>query len=158
MPPSIRPSRPCGGGPPITFLNRSPRPRLNWPFKKSIEMRALEQRVAALQEDLGRSNPEMEFSSTSPVMQRAINLARQAAPSEATILLRGESGTGKTVLARTIHSWSRRAAKPLGVISCPSFSAELLESELFGHVKGALPGPFGTTRAAWPLAREEPSF
>ena len=108
--------------------------------QKMIELRALEQRVAALQEDLGRSHPETEFSSTSPVMQRAINLARQAAPSEATILMRGESGTGKTVLARMIHSWSRRAAKPLGIISCPTFSAELLESELFGHVKGAFTG------------------
>ena len=108
--------------------------------QKVVEMRALEQRVAALQEDLGRSSPEMEFSSTSPVMQRAVNLARQAASSEATILLRGESGTGKTVLARMIHSWSKRAAKPMGIISCPSFSSELLESELFGHVKGAFTG------------------
>ena len=108
--------------------------------QKVVEMRTLEQRVAALQEDLGRSSPEMEFSSTSPVMQRAVNLARQAASSEATILLRGESGTGKTVLARMIHSWSKRAAKPMGIISCPSFSSELLESELFGHVKGAFTG------------------
>ena len=108
--------------------------------QKVVEMRVLEQRVAALQEDLGRSSPEKEFSSTSPVMQRAVNLARQAASSEATILLRGESGTGKTVLARMIHSWSGRASKPLGIISCPSFSSELLESELFGHVKGAFTG------------------
>ena len=108
--------------------------------QKVVEMQALEQRVAALQEDLGRSSPEMEFSSTSPVMQRAVNLARQAASSEATILLRGESGTGKTVLARAIHVWSKRAAKPMGIISCPSFSSELLESELFGHVKGAFTG------------------
>jgi two-component system, NtrC family, response regulator AlgB len=108
--------------------------------QKVVEMRDLEQRVAALQEDLGRSYPEVEFFSTTPVMQRAINLARQTAPSEATILLRGESGTGKTVLARAIHSWSKRGAKSLGIISCPSFSAELLESELFGHVKGAFTG------------------
>lgn len=108
--------------------------------QKMFQMRTLEQKVAALQEDLGRSNPEIKFDSTSPVMQRAINLARQAAPSEATILLRGESGTGKTVLARAIHSWSKRAAKPLGIISCPSFSTELLESELFGHIKGAFTG------------------
>ena len=73
-------------------------------------------------------------------MQRAVNLARQAAASEATILLRGESGTGKTVLARAIHAWSRRAAKPFSIISCPSFPPELLESELFGHVKGAFTG------------------
>jgi NtrC-family two-component system response regulator AlgB len=107
---------------------------------KVFEMRTLEQKLTALQEDLGRSHPEIDFSSTSPVMQRAINLARQVAPSEATVLLRGESGTGKSVLARAIHSWSKRTAKPLGIVSCPSFSSELLESELFGHVKGAFTG------------------
>ncbi len=108
--------------------------------QKVEERRALEIRIASLQEDLDRSNPEVEFSSTSPVMQRAVNLSRQAAASEATILLRGESGTGKTVLARAIHAWSNRAAKPFSTISCPSFSPELLESELFGHVKGAFTG------------------
>ncbi|MFH0813308.1 MAG: sigma-54 dependent transcriptional regulator [Pseudomonadota bacterium] len=107
---------------------------------KLFEMRTLEQRVAALQEDLGRSHPEIDFSSTSPVMQRAVNLARQVTPSDATILLRGESGTGKTVLARAIHSWSNRANKPMSIVSCPSFSSELLESELFGHIKGAFTG------------------
>ena len=109
-------------------------------LQKVFEMRALEQKVAALQEDLGRSHPEIDFSSTNPVMQRAINLARQAAPSDATILLRGESGTGKTVLVRAIHSWSNRATKPISIVSCPSFSSELLESELFGHIKGAFTG------------------
>jgi NtrC-family two-component system response regulator AlgB len=108
--------------------------------RKVFEMRTLEQRVAALQEVLGREHPEIDFSSTSPAMQRVVHSARQAASSEATILLRGESGTGKTVLARAIHSWSRRATKPISVISCPSFSSELLDSELFGHVKGAFTG------------------
>ncbi len=96
--------------------------------------------MATLQEDLGRSTPEMEFSSTNSNMQRALNLARQVAASEATILLLGESGTGKSILAKAIHSWSSRSAKPFSTISCPSFSAELLESELFGHVKGAFTG------------------
>lgn len=73
-------------------------------------------------------------------MQRALAMARQVADSEATILIRGESGTGKTLLARAVHSWSRRAEKPLGAISCPSLSAELLESELFGHARGAFTG------------------
>jgi NtrC-family two-component system response regulator AlgB len=107
---------------------------------KVFEVRALEQKVAALQEDLGRQRPDINFSSTSPVMQKAVNLARQTAAAEATILLRGESGTGKTVLARAIHSWSSRAAKPFSVISCPSFPPELLESEFFGHAKGAFTG------------------
>jgi NtrC-family two-component system response regulator AlgB len=108
--------------------------------RKVFEMRTLEQRIATLQEDLGRAHPEIDFSSTNPTMQRAVNLARQVASSDATILLRGESGTGKTVLARAMHSWSSRATRPISVISCPSFSQELLESELFGHVKGAFTG------------------
>jgi len=108
--------------------------------RKVEEVRTLEQKVASLREDLERTTPEVVFSSDSPAMQRAIETARQVAPTDAAVLLRGESGTGKTVLARAIHGWSRRAGKPFGVVSCPSLPAELLESELFGHVKGAFTG------------------
>ncbi len=100
----------------------------------------MENRIASLQEDLNRIHPEVYFSSRHSSMQRAIELARQVASSEAVVLLRGPSGTGKTVLARSIHNWSRRASKPFGIISCPSLSRELLESELFGHMKGSFTG------------------
>jgi NtrC-family two-component system response regulator AlgB len=73
-------------------------------------------------------------------MQRAVELARQVAPADAIVLLTGENGTGKSILARAIHGWSKRADKPFAEISCPSLSGELLESELFGHVKGAFTG------------------
>jgi len=59
-------------------------------------------------------------------MQRVVQLARQVAASDATILLCGESGTGKTVLARAIHHWGPRVNKPICVVSCPAFSPELL--------------------------------
>jgi len=107
---------------------------------KVTEVRSLEQQLAHLQEELGRSQPDADFSSANHQMQRAVHLARQVASTDATVLLRGESGTGKTVLARQIHAWSRRASKPLGIISCPALSPELLESELFGHVKGSFTG------------------
>jgi NtrC-family two-component system response regulator AlgB len=107
---------------------------------KIFEVRTLEQKVVALREDLGRSHLDADFSSGSGAMKRAIALARQAASSDATILLRGESGTGKSVLAKSIHGWSKRAAMPFSVLSCPSLSPELLESELFGHVRGAFTG------------------
>ncbi len=106
--------------------------------QRIAEVRRLEQNVAALQETVGRTNLEVDLTSThSPEMQRAIHLAQQVASTDATVLVRGESGTGKGVLVRAIHGWSARAQKPFGTVSCPSLSAELLESELFGHVKGA---------------------
>lgn len=109
-------------------------------IRKITEVRTLEQKVAALQEQLSEAVPEAEVESRSPAMQRTLAMARQVADSEATILIRGESGTGKTLLARAVHSWSPRSSKPFGTISCPSLSAELLESELFGHAKGAFTG------------------
>ncbi|MGD0822439.1 MAG: sigma-54 dependent transcriptional regulator [Desulfomonilia bacterium] len=108
--------------------------------QKTAEVRSLEQHVDALRTDLHRINPEMEFTSRSPVMQRTIELARQVASTDSIILLTGENGTGKSVLARAIHAWSSRSNKPFAEISCPSLSPELLESELFGHVKGAFTG------------------
>jgi NtrC-family two-component system response regulator AlgB len=73
-------------------------------------------------------------------MQRVFSLAHQVAQSDTTILLRGETGTGKGVLARAIHQWSDRRDNPFATVSCPALSSQLLESELFGHVKGAFTG------------------
>jgi transcriptional regulator with PAS, ATPase and Fis domain len=73
-------------------------------------------------------------------MQAAIEVARRAAPSGATVLLLGESGTGKEVVARAVHRWSLRAGRPFVVVNCVALSEELLESELFGHEKGAFTG------------------
>jgi len=103
-------------------------------------LRALEQRLAGLQEALGQAGGEVSLESASPAMQRSVNLARQLAKADATVLIRGESGTGKGVLAKAIHSWSARAASPFATVSCPALSSQLLESELFGHVKGAFTG------------------
>ena len=108
--------------------------------EKISRFRALEHRLQTLQEAQDGGDPESDLSSSSAPMQRAVELAHQVAGSEASVLIRGESGTGKGVLARAIHSWSKRAGKALAVISCPSLSSELLESELFGHVKGAFTG------------------
>src|SRR5258707_8001918 len=80
------------------------------------------------------------LDSKSPAMQRLLETARQAAASDATILLTGESGTGKNVIARQIHRWSRRQGKPFVVVNCTTLSEELLESELFGHMRGSFTG------------------
>jgi NtrC-family two-component system response regulator AlgB len=69
-----------------------------------------------------------------------LSFTRQIAASDTTVLLRGESGTGKGVLARAIHSWSERGPRPFATVSCPTLSAQLLESELFGHARGSFTG------------------
>lgn len=109
-------------------------------LEKAAKLHQLEQRVVNLQEELNRLRPDVTLFTSSPAMRRAIELAKDVAPADAAVLLTGESGTGKTELARHIHSWSPRARKPLAIISCPSLSVELLESELFGHVRGAFTG------------------
>jgi len=75
-----------------------------------------------------------------PAIQELVRTAQQEAASNATILLRGESGTGKEILARAIHCWSPRRGRPLVTVNCVALSEELLESELFGHEKGAFTG------------------
>ena len=107
---------------------------------RMAELRGLETRLEAAERDLGRVAPPLVLTSSSPTMQRVVELAHQIAGSEATVLLRGESGTGKTELARAIHAWSPRRDYPLAVVSCPSIATELLESELFGHRRGAFTG------------------
>ncbi len=107
---------------------------------KVAEILSLERKVSALQDDMGRLNPAFDVSTECPKMQQAIMTARKVAASDATVLLRGESGTGKTALARMLHGWSSRTHKPYGTVSCPTLSSELLESELFGHAKGAFTG------------------
>ncbi|MEA2680813.1 MAG: two-component system, NtrC family, response regulator AlgB [Candidatus Binataceae bacterium] len=80
------------------------------------------------------------LESQSPVMRQLLETARRVAASEATILLMGESGTGKNVLARQIHRWSPRSEKPFVVVNCTTLSEPLLESELFGHMRGSFTG------------------
>ena len=108
--------------------------------RRMAQIRALETEVVSLKEDLQRLGPEAGLQSRNPAMQRVIETAKKAAASEATILLRGESGTGKSVFARAIHRWSPRSTKPMAVIACPAVPPDLLESEFFGHSKGAFTG------------------
>lgn len=109
-------------------------------LRKVVDLQALEDQVDLLESDLQRTRPDVMLTSESPAMQSVLEEARLVADSEATVLLRGESGTGKGVLARAIHQWSPRSNGPFAVVHAPSLSPELLESELFGHVKGAFTG------------------
>ena len=100
----------------------------------------LESTVDELEERVRSTVPEADLQTQEPLMQQALDIAFKAAVSEAALLLRGESGTGKGVLARAVHARSSRANAPFITVACPALSAELLESELFGHVQGAFTG------------------
>jgi len=109
--------------------------------------RALEQRDIRIEnENLRRQVREDQGAGiqgllgTSPAMQRVYRIAKQVAPSRATVLVTGESGTGKGELARAIHALSPRAKKPFVAVHCAALAESLLESELFGHEKGSFTG------------------
>jgi NtrC-family two-component system response regulator AlgB len=105
-----------------------------------LKARKLEDRVAELESRLSSDAPAIDLTTSEPAMQKAIDLALKTAATPATILLLGESGTGKTVLARAIHARSPQKDNPFVTVNCPNLSRELLESELFGHVKGSFTG------------------
>jgi NtrC-family two-component system response regulator AlgB len=109
-------------------------------LNRVARVRRLESQLGTLQDELREVNPGNELETLEPAFRQAVDLAYKAAASEAAVLLRGESGTGKGVVARAIHSRSYRATAPFVTVHCPSLSAELLESELFGHAKGAFTG------------------
>jgi NtrC-family two-component system response regulator AlgB len=104
---------------------------------KIEKAKALETKVQTLETQLADSSPAVDLSSTEPSVQRALEIAFKAAETPATILVLGPSGTGKSVLAREIHKRGGQRDAAFVTVNCPSLSRELLESELFGHVKGA---------------------
>jgi DNA-binding NtrC family response regulator len=111
---------------------------LNIVIGKSLERSALRREVKAL-----RSEVESRFDTlvaASPKMNAVIESAKKVAQSDSTVLLLGESGTGKDLLARSIHNWSARRGRLFMPVNCVALSEELLESELFGHEKGAFTG------------------
>jgi len=119
-----------------------------------IAARALERRsLLALRERASRSDldpPELSYGD--PTMARVVDALKKVAATEATVLLLGESGTGKELAARAVHDWSARHAGPFVAINCAALSENLLESELFGHEKGAFTGASAPRRGRIELA------
>lgn len=97
--------------------------------------------IAAILEAVANERQSVIFRD--PIMEKTIKMAETFARSEASVLITGESGTGKEVIARHIHERSRRAAKPFVSVNCAAIPDQLLESELFGHEKGAFTGAAG---------------
>jgi NtrC-family two-component system response regulator AlgB len=108
--------------------------------EQSAKRRAVAARVAELESTLAAEVPGIEEQTASPRMRAVLDVVGRAAASDASILLRGENGTGKGVLARAAHARSPRSNRPFVTVNCPTLSEELLASELFGHAKGAFTG------------------
>jgi len=137
-----------------------------WFLEKPIQpgaLRALLERAASqsrlaeeaerLQRQLSYSGVLVDMVGTSPQMQQVFSLVRQVAPSKAPVLVTGESGTGKELVARAIHHLSPRRNNPFVAINCAAMPETLMESELFGHEKGAFTGALERRAGCFELAQ-----
>jgi DNA-binding NtrC family response regulator len=106
--------------------------------RRALETRGLKSQVRSLRRELGRNH--LWVRGTDPGMARVAETVARVAPSNATVLLLGETGTGKEVIARALHLQSTRSEHPFVTVNCALLKGELLESELFGHEKGAFTG------------------
>ncbi|HKZ08556.1 MAG TPA: sigma 54-interacting transcriptional regulator [Methylomirabilota bacterium] len=100
----------------------------------------LERENVYLQEEIRQSHNFVELVGSSPALSALLERVEQAAPTEATVLILGETGTGKELIARALHGASPRRERPLVKVDCTALSSGLVESELFGHAKGAFTG------------------
>ncbi|TNF36304.1 MAG: sigma-54-dependent Fis family transcriptional regulator [Deltaproteobacteria bacterium] len=109
-------------------------------------------RASASRSAPGEAAVAPELTWGDPVMRPVVDALKRVAPTQATVLLLGESGTGKEVAAQALHAWSRRAGGPFVAVNCAALSESLLESELFGHEKGAFTGAVARRRGRIELA------
>jgi len=107
---------------------------------RALKLRTLESENKTLKQQLNKKFGLENIIGESEPMQRVMDIVRQVAPSRATVLIQGESGTGKELLAKAIHQLSPRSRRPMVTVHCAALSPTLLESELFGHEKGAFTG------------------
>jgi len=114
--------------------------RLGMLVRRALRERAVEKENTELRREVRKIRTPDKMIGRSPSMEKIFETIRQVAPTKATVLIQGESGTGKEVAANAIHALSNRADKPFIAVHCAALSPQLLESELFGHEKGAFTG------------------
>jgi DNA-binding NtrC family response regulator len=120
--------------------------------KRAIQDRQLRSENEALRQTVSDMCSKRELIGNSPVIRKLREQIDKIAPSDATVLIEGESGTGKEMIARAIQQASRRSGKPLLCLNCAALSENLLESELFGHEKGAFTGADKLRKGRFELA------
>ena len=120
--------------------------------RQAARVRRLEQEVSRLRSELDRSRGFGRFIGVSPSLDRVLVQARAVANTSATVLLTGENGTGKEILAHAIHEESARESGPFIAVSCAALPESLIESELFGHEKGAFTGALHAKKGRFELA------
>ena len=125
---------------------------------RAIEQRRLKQENASLKSEVSSKYRFENIIGFSPQMQAVYRLIAKCAPTNATVLITGESGTGKEMVARAIHYNSLRKDEPFVPVDCTALSENLLESELFGHVKGAFTGAFASKRGMFEVANNGTLF
>ena len=126
--------------------------RLSLLVKRALSTRELALQHRALQEELDQKRQFANIIGTSVEMNRIFDVVRQVAPTRASVLITGESGVGKELIADAIHQLSNRREKPFVKVHCAALSESLLESELFGHEKGAFTGAVARKRGRFELA------
>jgi DNA-binding NtrC family response regulator len=109
-------------------------------IRNVVERRKLLAENARLRGDWEERSPLLGMVGRSPAMQRVLEEVRMVADSDTSVLIRGESGTGKELIARAVHALSRRRFMPIVIVNCGALSEGVMESELFGHEKGAFTG------------------
>src|SRR5207237_1055884 len=114
--------------------------------------RQIEQLQSENQRLLADANIEHNMVGESALMRQVYQLISKVAPSDSTVLISGESGTGKELAARAIHLNSARATKPFVAVNCAALAETLIESELFGHEKGAFTGALGQRKGRLEIA------
>ena len=109
-------------------------------IQRALEHRALRRRTNLLERGLTPTSLESSFLGDSPAFRRLLNVVHRVAPSDTAVLIMGETGSGKERVAKLIHSRSQRSNKPFVVVECAALQENLLQSELFGHERGAFTG------------------
>jgi NtrC-family two-component system response regulator AlgB len=120
--------------------------------EKTFEHHRLQSEVRQLRKELAEVQAETEIITRNSKMLEQLELAKEVADSTLTVLIEGESGTGKEVVAQYIHKLSSRAAKPFVKVNCAALAETLLESELFGHAKGAFTGAMKDRQGRFEMA------